>query len=453
MHLWLPHPSAALWEAVSSLTGGRPRRRDDPTAAAVAHPLLSSLGRDAREMQLVLAASGAPFTDTHHPPADPPETLLGRLQRDLRNDSAPAGAPLSSSAAADQRALLVEGDTSLQVHACHGRARQVEVLREVLLGLLAADPTLEPRDVLVMCPDIEAYAPLISATFGLGDADDTSPAMHPGHRLRVRLADRSLRQTNPMLATMARVLELADGRITASQVLDLAALPPVRRRFRFDDDDLERLREWVSASGARWGLDAAHRAPFHLERVGQNTWEAGLDRVLLGAAMAEDDDPRWLGLALPLDDVDSGDIDLAGRLAELVDRLAVVVDAMSADQPLDELAGSAVGRARQPRRRRRPRRLAAQPGAPPAHRGGRRRGRPVGRDPVSRRRPGAAGRSAAGAPDPGRVPHRQPDDVLDGADALGSAPGDLPARPRRRRVPARDRGRRRRRAGPRPARR
>ena len=53
------------------------------------------------------------------------------------------------------------------MHACHGRQRQVEVLREVLLGLLEDDPTLEPRDIIVMCPDIEAYAPLISASFGV----------------------------------------------------------------------------------------------------------------------------------------------------------------------------------------------------------------------------------------------------------------------------------------------
>ena len=136
-------------------------------------------------------------------------------------------------AADESRPLLESADRTLQVHACHGPERQVEVLREVLVGLLADDPTLEPRDVLVMCPDIEDYAPLISATFGLAD-DDGDETRHPGHRLRVRLADRSLRQTNPLLAIVAALLELADARVTASQVLDLAASTPVRRRFRFD---------------------------------------------------------------------------------------------------------------------------------------------------------------------------------------------------------------------------
>jgi exodeoxyribonuclease V gamma subunit len=87
-------------------------------------------------------------------------------------------------------------DRSIVLHAAHGPDRQVEVLREVLVGLLADDPTLEPRDIVVMCPDIEAFAPLIAAAFGLDTAE--AEAEHPGHRLRVRLADRSLRPAQPV---------------------------------------------------------------------------------------------------------------------------------------------------------------------------------------------------------------------------------------------------------------
>ncbi len=324
VHLWLPHPSAALWDAVAPYAGAgrRTRRREDPTADVVRNPLLASLGRDARELQLRLGACDVAVTDEHLPLQGRPANLLGRLQQTLQDDAPPE----------THRQPLDEKDRSLQVHACHGPARQVEVLRDVVTGLLANDPTLEPRDVLVMCPDIEDYAPLISATFGLED-DGSAQEQHPGHRLRVRLADRSLRQTNPLLGTLATLLDLADARVSASQVLDLTASPPVRRRFGFTDDDLERLQEWVVESGVRWGLDAPHRGRFGLQAVAQNTWRAGLDRILLGAAMAEDD-LRWVGLALPLDDVDSTDIDLAGRLAELLDRLAEILDRMAGERPL-----------------------------------------------------------------------------------------------------------------------
>ncbi|WP_308259160.1 exodeoxyribonuclease V subunit gamma [Pseudonocardia sp. H11422] len=335
VHLWLPHPSPALWERVRPDTGAATRRREDPTADRPAHPLLSSLGRDVRELQLRL---GGAATDRHHELPDPPATLLGALHRDLRDDRAPDGPPRPGHP--DRRPLLAPDDRSVQVHSCHGADRQVEVLREVVLGLLAADDTLEPRDVLVMCPDIETFAPLISASFGLGPgADAGSPEadlVHPGHRLQVRLADRALRQVNPLLGTVATLLELADARVTSSQVLDLASSGPVRRRFRFDDDDLDRLSDLVVRAGVRWGLDAEHRRPYRLESFPQNTWSAGLDRMLLGVAMAEDEGAgqAWLGTALPLDDIDSSDVDLVGRFAELLDRLGAVLAGLTGERPL-----------------------------------------------------------------------------------------------------------------------
>ncbi|MBL7255802.1 exodeoxyribonuclease V subunit gamma [Paractinoplanes lichenicola] len=316
VHLWLPHPSPALWESLTPYGQSQlPLAREaDPTRELPRHPLLASLGRDARELQLLLA----PAEDRHHPgPAFPP-TLLGHLQRAIAADSL-----------TNAQQVIDESDRSVQVHACHGHDRQVEVLREIILGLLSADPTLEPRDILVMCPDIESFAPLISASFGLG-----AEAAHPAHKLRVRLADRALRQLNPLFGVIAHLLELADARVTAAQVLDLAATAPVRRRFRFDDDDLDRLRELVVESGVRWGFDSEHRQRFQVT-ARSNTWAAGLDRILLGAAMSEEE-PNWLGTALPLDDMDSSDVDLAGRLAELVDRLGAILTGFSGERSLDE---------------------------------------------------------------------------------------------------------------------
>ncbi|WP_306204482.1 exodeoxyribonuclease V subunit gamma [Actinoplanes sp. RD1] len=320
VHLWLPHPSPALWEALRPYAHQRPRlpRRADPTTAVPRHPLLASLGRDARELQLLLAAPGVPIEDRHYPAGtDRPATLLSRLQQAIARDEPPAATTSDAS----------DDDRSVQVHACHGPGRQVEVLREIVLHLLAADPALEPRDILVMCPDIETFAPLVSASFGLG-----SEAAHPAHRLRVKLADRALRQVNPLFGVAARLLELAGARVSAAQVLDLVAAAPVRRRFGLRDDDLDRLRDLVVQSGVRWGLDAAHRARWQLDGVRPNTWEAGLDRVLLGVAMGEDE-LGWLGTALPLDDVDAGDVDLAGRLAEFVDRLTTALTSLSGEHP------------------------------------------------------------------------------------------------------------------------
>ena len=315
LHLWLPHPSAQLWTALSDLRGAVPRR-DDLSHRSVGHPLLATLGRDLRELQRTLpAAVGA---DDFIPGPDRPDTLLGWLQSDI-----------AANAVRPRDRTLRAEDRSVQVHSCHGPARQVDVLREVLLGLLADDETLEPRDILVMCPDIETYAPLIAADFGLGEV---VAGAHPAHRLRVRLADRSLVQTNPLLAVASQLLDLAASRVTASEVLNLVQAEPVRARFGFTDDDLERITDWVRDANIRWGFDRGHRTPYGVDFI-HNTWRFGLDRILAGVALS-DDSQAWIDSTLPLDDVGSNSVELAGRLAEFVGRLQDVIDSISGVRPL-----------------------------------------------------------------------------------------------------------------------
>ncbi len=266
-----------LWDELASVSAQGPvPRAEDPSIRAVGHPLLGSLGRDARELQrtlgVVSTGSGGLETLAALAPRPAGGSLLTWLQGDLRANAEP-------DAATRARRVLAADDRSVQVHACHGTTRQVDVLREVLVGLLQDDPTLEPRDILVMCPDIEAFAPLIQAGFGL--ADLPGPEGHPGHRLRLRLADRALSSTNPLLAVAAGLVELAGGRVTATEVLDLASSEPVRRRFGFDDDELAKAATWVEEAAIRWGIDGEHRSAYGLG-IADNTWDAGLSRILLG---------------------------------------------------------------------------------------------------------------------------------------------------------------------------
>ena len=330
VHLFLLHPSPVLWDRLKSQVDARSRhllRREDPTATVPHNPLLASWGRDAREMQLVLGGAVTVESSSPEPLAGAP-TLLRRIQDDIRADRAP-GAVDDPGAEGDTLPLLEAGDDSIRIHSCHGRSRQVEVLRDAVLHLLTDDPDLEPRDVIVMCPDIEHFAPLIEATFGVHDERDSGT-----QQLQIRLADRSLRQTNPVMGVLSEVLELATARVTATEVLDLAGRDPVRRRFGFSDDDLARMESWARSAHVSWGFDAEHREPFKLAGIAANTWRAGIDRVLLGVAMA-DQDERLFGATLPLDDVDSGDIELVGRFAEFVTRLRSAVDALDDHRTID----------------------------------------------------------------------------------------------------------------------
>ena len=394
VHLFLLHPSAVLWDRVAEHV--QPDAPDRYHGAATTAPQRCRTTR-CSPPGVATPASCNSSPDRHAAARHPPS---GRDRRrapccvGCRPTSAPTGHRPAAAPGSRRRPLPLDAtDRSVQVHSCHGRARQVEVLRDAVLHLLADDPTLEPRDVIVMCPDIEAFAPLIHATFGSGELDGElqSPLDAAGlPDLRVRLADRSLRQTNAVLGVVAELLTLADSRMTASEVVDLASRDPVRRRFGLDDDDLARIEEWVAGTGIRWGLDAAHRLPFQLDSCAENTWRSGLDRLLLGVTMAEED-LRLVGGVLPLDDVDSGDIDLAGRLAELVDRVDSATETLRAPQPIgswvDAIASAADAlTATSPTRR-----LAARRADPPARRPRRRGG-------LDRPCPSRSPRSAACSP-------------------------------------------------------
>ena len=156
LHLWLPHPSDDLWQKLGTASRRDPaarrhqppRGRPSPAGHARPRPARAATQPARRRADRRISA----------PTQDRPETLLGWLQSDI-----------GANAVRPHGRELAEDDRSVQVHSCHGPARQIDVLREVLLGLLADDPTLEPRDILVMCPDIETYAPLIVADFGLGE--------------------------------------------------------------------------------------------------------------------------------------------------------------------------------------------------------------------------------------------------------------------------------------------
>jgi exodeoxyribonuclease V gamma subunit len=148
------------------------------------------------------------------------------------------------------------------------------------------------------------------------DAEALGAHAHPVSTLRVRVTDPSPARTNPVLDVLWRLLDLATSRAELGDLLALCSTPPVARKFRFDDERLETLGELLERAGVRWGIDPESREAFGLRGINQNTWVAGLNRLVLGVAVSERD-LAYVSSVLPLDMVDSGDLDLVGAIAEI----------------------------------------------------------------------------------------------------------------------------------------
>jgi exodeoxyribonuclease V gamma subunit len=303
------------------------------------NPLLLSSGTSALHAHAAFAEHELPLAGASAPPS-------GEVGGDaLVAAGASALAVLQADVRADRRrgvrgaapVRLRDGDRSVQVHACHGPMRQLEVLREVLFGLLEEDPTLEPRDIVVLSPDIETFAPIVTAVFLEGDRSGDRAV--PGGSgtglpaLPFRVADRTVRDENAVAQVLLAVLELVTARVGASAVVDLLASAPVSARFEFTPADIAQLPAWVLGTGTTWGMDADHRSRLIGLDDPAHTWDAGLDRLVLGAAMA-DDGTRMVDGVVPYDDVEGSRVDLLGRLQCATDALFTCLRSLEEARPV-----------------------------------------------------------------------------------------------------------------------
>ncbi|RPE80173.1 DNA helicase/exodeoxyribonuclease V gamma subunit [Vulcaniibacterium tengchongense] len=281
-HFYLHTPARAFWGDLSRWDAYRPADDDAFLGGGDGgpNPLLAAWGLAGRDFVAALLGGEAVAPRFELAPhAEPPrDTLLGRLQADVLDNRAPlAGEP----GPGWPRAAVERGDASLQFHACHTPLREVQVLHDQLRALLEAppppgEPPLQPRDIAVLAPDIDRYAPHVEAVFG--------GALGTARELPYTIADTSPLASAPVAEAFLRLLELPLRAPTLADVLDLLAVPAIAARFGVDDADRGALQDWLQAAGARWGLDAADRAAHHAGGDGAYTFEFALDRLLLGYA-------------------------------------------------------------------------------------------------------------------------------------------------------------------------
>lgn len=317
VHLFHLNPCVEFWgDQLSDRARARAARSaqlDGWLAQEPGNPLLANLGTQGREFFNALQAVGGyevsafvdeqPQSRAHTKPA---ASLLQRLQRDILtlHDGRTTPTPLQ--------------DESLVISSSHSALREIQALHDHLRHAFAADETLTPRDVLVMCPAIEDYAPYIDAVFRRPwDADE--------ERLPCSIADRSQRDGEPLVAAFAELLQLPDSRFAVSTIIDYLRLPAVQRRLAIRDGELAQIEHWLKLAAVHWGLDGDHRQQQAALAAPQPmfSWQWGLERLLLGLAHGDRTGlvSRPGGELLLLPEVEGQGAVVLGRLLQLLERL------------------------------------------------------------------------------------------------------------------------------------
>ena len=282
VHLFLLNPAQVYWADLVN------KKQFDIDSEG--HPLLSALGQQGREFQQMLLEQ-ARFS--YEPDSfDEPEITnnLQQLQADILNNQLDG--------------CKLDKDNSLSIHACHSRRREIEILKDQILLSLEQNPDLELRDIVVMAPDIQQYTPFISATFS---------------NIQHAIADKTLRLSNTTLDVFIRFLKLSQGRFGWQGILDLLEQEVVFTNFSLSASDLELIKHWVADTQVRWGKSAVHKKDLGFPEFNQNTWQAMLDRLLMGYAVGNDE--VFVDGVLPYKEIEGSSAQVLGGLNDFIQLL------------------------------------------------------------------------------------------------------------------------------------
>ncbi|OOF37552.1 exodeoxyribonuclease V subunit gamma [Rodentibacter heidelbergensis] len=229
----------------------------------VGNPLLAAWGKMGRDFlyTLVRDEERIPTYSLNAYEEISASTLLGQLQSHILHLT-------------NQPLNLEKNDRSLTVHACHSAMREVEVLQDYLLHLFNQDPTLTPKDVVVMVADINQYTPYIQAVFGQKNGETP--------RIPFSISDNKLSESDVLVSCYLTLLRLKESPFSAEAMLTLLDIPALRERFDLSLSELPLVRQWVADAGIRFGLQK------NQEGMNFNSWQAGLERMVLGYAMREE---------------------------------------------------------------------------------------------------------------------------------------------------------------------
>lgn len=221
----------------------------------------------------------------------------------------------------------VADDGSIQVHVCHSAQREIEVIKDLVLKWFDENPGAQPRDVQVLVPDMDTYAPFIESVFRVNDFKSGIPAV---------ITQRPAISAGVIGAAFLKLVSINEKRMAAGDVMELLELEPIRECYGLVPEDLGRIRDMIDSAGIRWGRDKEH-----IERVlggGSKfpdtvTWSRGFGRLLTGYAFGRSDvhgenvkpeeiETGGLGVMMPDDRVEGDTAELLGKLGTFYDDLS-----------------------------------------------------------------------------------------------------------------------------------
>ncbi|WWO98002.1 MAG: exodeoxyribonuclease V subunit gamma [Candidatus Dasytiphilus stammeri] len=174
--------------------------------------------------------------------------LLHKLQHDLleMEDHTILGLTPENLSNSYNKRLLDPKDHSVRIHICYSKQRELEVLQDQLIEMIARDSSLTPSDIIVMVTDINIYAPFIQAVFGNPPSE---------YYLPFTIYDRGACDAHPVIQAFLSLLRITEITYFSEEMLLILEVPSIAKKFNVNENDLCYLRNCMYESGNQWILE------------------------------------------------------------------------------------------------------------------------------------------------------------------------------------------------------
>jgi len=324
VHFFQLNPCVNYWgDAQSDIAMAKVQRQQAYNKSLLddtLHPLLRNLGAQGRDLVNLIndlsyqeiSAFSAPENLVNATSDDSATTLLETIQHDILRGYS--------------EEQIKQSDTSIVVHACHSPVRELQVLKDSILAMLSNDPSIQARDIVVMCPSIETYSPFIHAIFSQsGDERQNIP---------VSVSDRKPIESEPLIVAFLQLVNSRHSRFDASSVIDFVSSPAVAARFNLSSADIELCTLWTRQACIDWGIDSEHQTRVLSASLQdeKHTWKWGIARLLSGLINAVNDN-IVAGVAT-LSYIEGNSTEALGRFLQCLEQVEQCMALLMNPQPL-----------------------------------------------------------------------------------------------------------------------
>ena len=303
--------------------GDAPARNDDLHVLPESDVLVSTWLRESYELQMLLTSQGVEYVTSEVSQSTSNSTkLLHRMHAAVQTPNNLQSQPLDA------------GDMSVQIHRAHTLGRQAEILRDALLHSFSTIVNLQPHEVIVLCADIEAAAPLLRATF------EEPLTLATGERVKIPfvVADRTLRETSSGAELVAGILSLIGSRFDVDSVVNIATHELVLKNAYLGSGEVDAWLRHIHNTRVRWGLDVQHRKLSGLDalEITAHTWKQLVDRTLFGALLPDAVETMFeMGDVVPVPRIDTTEIEALTGFAEVLSVLASLENDAQSAMPIE----------------------------------------------------------------------------------------------------------------------